>query len=123
MSIYAEWISRNIDGEPTLGRCKEWAERMKEEHPELRVVRGHYICPIWGKRGHWWCESPAGGVVDPTATQFPSRGIGEYVEFKDSDPVPTGLCPECGEEVFDGETFCSREHANRYMAYLKTGVL
>ena len=34
------------------GRCKELAEEAVTADPTLRLVRGHYHCPIWGKQAH-----------------------------------------------------------------------
>ena len=76
------------------GKCKQMSEALIKENPKLRLVRGHYYCPIWGEQPHWWCEDEYGMVHDPTAKQFPSKGIGEYIEFN-------GMCycAECGKEV------------------------
>ena len=55
------------------GNCREATAAMVKAFPELRRVRGHYgWCP------HWWCETPDGTVVDPTARQFTPGGI--YIE-------------------------------------------
>lgn len=72
------------------GKCKEMSEELCALDGSLRLVRGHYHCPIWGEQAHWWCERD-GEVVDPTVKQFPSNGLGEYVEFD-------GICQcsECG---------------------------
>jgi hypothetical protein len=35
-------------------------------------------CPIWGARDHFWCVDGEDNVVDPTASQFPSKGTGVY---------------------------------------------
>jgi hypothetical protein len=91
------------------GKCKEKAVELAAVKPSLRVVKGHYHCPIWGNQQHWWCEDENGVVVDPTAKQFPSGGIGEYVEFDGY-----AECSQCGtrkreEEMrFEGSyAFCS----------------
>jgi hypothetical protein len=91
------------------GKCKEMSEALVASDPTLTLVRGFYICPIWGEQQHWWCKKPNGTVVDPTKDQFPSRGIGTYVEF-------TGKinCSNCGKEINEEEAdiegryaFCS----------------
>jgi len=75
------------------GKCKEMSESLVEEDPSLRLVRGHYFCPIWNtEEPHWWCESEDGTVVDPTAKQFGSKGHGIYTEFDGNI-----TCEECGE--------------------------
>lgn len=70
-----------------------------------------------GKRAHWWLVDPDGSIVDPTASQFPSNGIGEYVELDDSRPQPTGMCPNCGSECFGGNYCCSDACGRAYVAY------
>ena len=89
------------------GKCKEITEQMAKKHPELTRVRGHYHCPIWGKRAHWWLKDEQGNIVDPTAAQFPSRGGGKYEEWDESKIEPTGKCLDCGGDAFNGDTFCS----------------
>lgn len=86
------------------GRCKEFSEALCQKDPTLRLVRGHYFCPIWGEQAHWWCERPDGTIVDPTKDQFPSKGIGQYVEFDGKFS-----CEFCGNEVLE-EDACMVEH-------------
>lgn len=76
------------------GKCKELAEDAVLRDPTLRIVRGHYYCYAYGKQPHWWCETPDGTVVDPSAWQFPSNGHGVYEPF---DGVVK--CAECGKEM------------------------
>jgi hypothetical protein len=113
---YAEWIAANVEGDG-YGQCREVTERMAAAFPELARVRGHYYCLIWGEREHWWLTTPAGEIVDPTAAQFPSKGHGEYVPWIEGTPEPTGLCPQCGEYVYDGNTCCSDACSRAYAAY------
>lgn len=91
------------------GKCREYAEKLVKKDPSLRLVRGYYICPFWGKQPHWWCEKPDGTIVDPTVKQFPSPQVGDYVEF---DGIVE--CAECGKRIpleeadVDGNyAFCS----------------
>jgi len=104
MERYLAYI-RNLDMTYTkaYGNCKEVCEGMKKRFPELRLVRGHYYCAVWSKRGHWWLETESGERIDPTAMQFPSKGKGVYEEWDDSQPEPTGMCPNCGELCYNGE--------------------
>lgn len=77
------------------GRCKELSEAAQQQDPTLRLVRGHYFCPVWNtEEAHWWCEREDGTVVDPSAAQFPSQGMGTYTEF--SGYVS---CEECGKDL------------------------
>lgn len=84
------------------GKCASVTLAMASAFPELRRARGFYHCDRWGRRQHWWCVAPDGTVVDPTAEQFPSMGLGEYDEVKDGeeDRIPVGKCMNCGEELY-----------------------
>jgi len=112
---YLAWIAANVSA--TYGCCKEVTERMAEAFPELHRIRGHYYCPIWGERAHWWLLSPTGEVVDPTADQFPSKGCGHYEPWIEGDPEPTGRCANCNELVYDGNTCCSDACSREYAAF------
>lgn len=100
------------------GKCKEMSEQLVKEDPLLRLVRGHYFCPVWGKQPHWWCELPDGTVIDPTVNQFPTKGDGAYyVEFN-------GICncSECGKEIKEEDAqfesnyvFCSGQCYGRFV--------
>lgn len=92
------------DYEKYRGKCKELSEYLIAKDSSLRLVRGHYYCPIWGIQQHWWCEDREGNIIDPTKDQFPSKGNGEYVEFN-------GICncEVCGREVMEEDAiFMSR---------------
>lgn len=93
------------------GKCKEMSEAAVLSDPTLRLVRGYYHCPFWGKQEHWWAQRPDGTIVDPTARQFPSKGCGEYEEFDGKIE-----CEQCGKLVSEEEAcitghhvFCSSE--------------
>lgn len=121
---HADWIAFNyLTPDHAYGRCAEATAAMAAVFPDLVRVRGHYYCPVWGEREHWWCVTPAGAVIDPTASQFPSRGTGVYVPLDPAAPTPTGMCPECGAYCYDGDQFCCAAHAESYVRYLTTGVL
>lgn len=99
------------DYEKYRGKCKEMSEALVAADPTLTLVRGHYFCPIWGEQAHWWTRAPDGKVIDPTKDQFPSRGIGEYVEFDGNIP-----CSNCGKNMKEEDAdiegryaFCSYE--------------
>lgn len=110
---YEKWIAENVT--ESLGTCREVTEAMRVAFPELRRVRGHYDCPVWGSRSHWWLVDADGSIVDPTASQFPSRGTGGYREWDESAEEPTGICMNCRAYVFDGDNFCSKSCYNEYM--------
>jgi hypothetical protein len=76
------------------GKCRSMSEAAVAADPTLRLVRGHYFCPIYGQQAHWWTVRPDGTIYDPTALQFPSNGHGEYVEFDGWHD-----CAECGKKI------------------------
>lgn len=119
MSKYEEWIEQNVV-EP-YGQCREKTLEMLEAFPELFRVRGHYMCLIWGEREHWWLVDPQGVIVDPTKSQFPSKGIGEYVPWDESQEEPTGMCPNCGGLCYGGNCCCSERCGIEYAAYCMNG--
>jgi hypothetical protein len=113
---YAAWIAANVD--KPYGTCREATHAMVVFFPELRRARGFYDCWVWGERTHWWCVASDGSIVDPTAAQFPSRGLAPYREITDESEIPTGACLNCGGFVFGGQTFCSDacgDETDRYM--------
>lgn len=121
---YDEWIAANYpDHDRAYGRCKPATDAMLQAFPELRQVRGTYLDAVWGERTHWWLVAPDGRVVDPTAAQFPTKGRGLYEELKPGDPVPSGVCMDCGDTVYDGATFCSDACERATARYLATGIL
>ena len=116
MSKYNDWIKDHVL--VAYGQCAKVTIDMAEAFPELKRVRGHYDCPIWGRRDHWWLVDPDGNVVDPTVSQFPSGGFGEYVLWVEGSPEPTGKCPNCGNECFNGDGVCSNKCYQEYLTYL-----
>lgn len=84
-----------INHNPLRGKCEEWAKAAVADDPTLRLVRGWYVDPVWGRQEHWWTEQPDGTIFDPTSSQFPMGGVAEwYEEFQGMYP-----CAECGVEV------------------------
>ena len=100
------------------GRCKELSEAAVAADPTLRLVRGHYFCPLWARdEQHWWTVRPDGTVFDPSARQFPSNGGGIYTEFDGWCE-----CSNCGERVHESKAtfhsnyvFCSYECHGRFV--------
>lgn len=105
-SKYKKWITENV--KDVYGKCNTVTDLMLEEFPELIKVRGHYYCSTWGEREHWWCKTRDNEVIDPTALQFPSKGKGVYIEFKEGAREPTGKCMNCSEYCYNGENTCSK---------------
>ena len=108
-------------------RCRELADKLVEQFPELRRAAGYYTplgetAPV----AHWWCVAPDGSIVDPSAHQFLCMGEGEYAEVKEEN-LPLQPCMGCGGDVFrmNGGTknefapeFCSRPCHDLTMATL-----
>ncbi len=117
--LYSSWITLNVPD--PYGTCAKHTSAMCEAFPELKRVRGFYYCASWGERQHWWCVTPDGTIVDPTAAQFPSKGRGVYVEWDESAKQPTGMCMDCGSYCYDCDTFCSPECERSTMAYMMSG--
>lgn len=113
---YAEFIAGLTEGVDLRGQCGIMSAIVSSLFPELRRVRGHYYCPIAGReRTHWWCVAPDGSIVDPTASQFPSAGAGEYREY--DGPEPSGKCLYCGDLVLPPRRdFCEDECAELWRA-------
>jgi hypothetical protein len=87
------------------GKCRELAEAAVAADPTLTLVRGHYLCPVWGPQAHWWTTRPDGTVFDPTALQFPSKGTGEYVPFDGWHE-----CEQCGTRVREEDAVIDPPH-------------
>ena len=98
---YRVWIANNIV--QSLGLCKVHCESMMLVFPELKIIRGHYFCALWGEREHWWLLDEDEIIVDPTAMQFPSKGEGVYIPWIEGEKEPTGRCLNCGEYVYDDD--------------------
>lgn len=102
------------------GKCKEMSEELVKADHTLVLVRGYYHCPSWGEQPHWWCKKSDGTIVDPSKDQFPSKGIGEYVEFDGNVE-----CSNCHKVMKEEEAdlqgnyaFCSYECYGRFVGVL-----
>ena len=123
MSKYEAYIAEHsLNYAEAFGACAQATLLMQKEFPELRRVRGHYYCYVWGERGHWWLVDPDGKVIDPTAMQFPSQGKGEYVEWVEGAEEPVGKCLNCGEVVYASKApshnFCTLACDTAYVSFL-----
>ena len=115
-SKYQRWIKEFATGD-VANQCAEFTKLMNDVYPELRRVCGFYHCPIVGKRPHWWLIDQNGNIVDPTAVQFPSRGVmGEYIELEGPQGKPKGRCLNCGEVSYHETYFCSDGCRDEYMS-------
>lgn len=94
------------------GKCLELSQSAVLDDPTLTLVRGYYYCPMWNtEEQHWWTKRTDGTIYDPSAKQFPSKGLGVYTEF---DGVVN--CSNCGKSVNENEAstegryaFCSHK--------------
>ena len=116
---YLQWIAEHVGLDPH-GQCKEVTERMAAAFPELRRVRGHYVCPSEGPQPHWWMITPDGMVLDPTKEQFASQGQGAYEPHE--GPEPTGTCLNCGALVYGETSFCNSDCTNEFSSYIESEV-
>lgn len=125
---YIAWIDgylkRSLGGDG-YGECRTATELMVKEFPELKRVAGHVYTLGWGKRSHFWCVTPDGSIVDPTARQFP--GLLGYEPWKPGDEVCVGKCMNCGCEIWrkvqsledvKRECICGRECETSFESYL-----
>lgn len=101
------------------GKCRAMSEAAVAADPTLRLVRGWYHCPLWGKRGHWWAVRPDGAIVDPTVTQFPTAGAGaeyeEHLGLVDCDECGKQGVPEAEAITMSNYAFCSSRCAGRFV--------
>src|SRR5690625_6074281 len=92
---YNDWISEHYPTPDSARlRCAEATAEMCDSFPELNRARGHVLVGVQ-YRPHWWCESPAGEVIDPTAHQWESPPI--VYERLESEEEPHGKCMYCGD--------------------------
>jgi hypothetical protein len=95
------------DYEKYRGKCKEMSEALCATDSTLRLVRGYYHCPIWGPQPHWWVVNASGEILDPSAAQFPTKGLGaDYEEF---DGMIS--CEYCGRSVLEEDAYMVEHHA------------
>lgn len=126
MNILAQKMEQWTDTEyPTqqsaYGQCADATQRMANVFPTLTRVRGHYHCPVWGMRAHWWLIDEDGTIVDPTSRQFPSAGLGVYEPWQEGDNEPTGKCMHCGNYCYNGDVACSESCQREIVLYYEKG--
>lgn len=120
-SEYKIWINGWLAKNNPYGKCYEACLEMQKSFPELKLVRGHYWCPMWDQREHWWLVA-GGEIIDPTVSQFPTKGFGaDYEPWDESRKEPTGICPNCGGYAYDNNTCCSEKCDREYAAYVMRG--
>lgn len=93
------------------GKCKELSEKYIQDHPEYEIIKGWYWCPFWGKQQHFWTRhKKTKEIVDPSKNQFPSKGMGEYIEYD-------GMleCEYCGTSIHEEDVYFVDHHV--YCSY------
>ena len=114
---YQKYINNlKMTYEKAYGNCEKVCKKMNKQFPELIPIKGHYYCMVWGKRMHWWLETHDGTIIDPTAIQFPTKGYGVYDPWDNTQPEPTGKCPNCGEYCYEGE----QVHRECHSAFIRS---
>lgn len=123
---YGQWIIDKIASSTAgpFNMCSEWTKEMATAFPELKRVRGHaYLSPPFGERPHWWLVEENGDIVDPTYLQwydpyYTGAIVLDYLPWDETQPEPTGLCPNCGGLCYNGMSVCSMKCDREYMAYI-----
>lgn len=120
---YRLWIRVYNHKNPNVrGMCEQATLYMIAEFPELIRVRGHVSHILSNKLStHWWCKDKDDIIWDPTSSQF--GAIIEYFEHDESQPEPTGKCPNCGEYCYDFNTCCCNKCSLNYKEYISRSLL
>jgi hypothetical protein len=96
---YAAWITEWVANQRLIrGRCASATTEMVETFPELKRVAGWVYGAKTAPTEHFWCVSPDGSIVDPSASQF--AGELTYREFRPGDSVCVGRCMNCGDYIY-----------------------
>jgi len=91
---------------------------MNKVFPELKRVRGHFICPYKGKSEHWWLKNN-NKIIDPTRSQFAYYSDEQYEEIDETKEQPTGKCHVCGDYCYKDRYTCSEYCSKVLMDDLK----
>jgi hypothetical protein len=124
---YTMWITENYPTKESARRmCAEATIEMLLVFDELKRVRGlASVEEPWDlpptRTPHWWCVTPEGTIIDPTAHQYPTK-ILSYEEADESKGPPTGKCPNCGGLCYTQEYLCSDKCSQEYMTYLNSNT-
>lgn len=103
MKKYTAWINKWLLTHDPVGKCQSATIEMQNKFPELVRIRGHYFDVAWGERQHWWLKTNTGSIIDPTASQFPTKGNGYYDELDENCEEPVGKCMQCGALCYPSE--------------------
>jgi hypothetical protein len=107
---YHEWMRAYLfqaaSGYGLASRCGSATAEMQAAFPELVRVPGRVTLVTGERICHWWCVTPGGSVLDPTAAQFPAP-VAAYIPMAEEDPKPTGQCLECWDYRYGKGGYCS----------------
>ncbi len=131
---WAAWIAEHFPtAESASCRCCSAARELAAAFPgQLREAAGYF--GLYGIEHAWCVDLLTGNVVDPTGIQFTARlrysiqdwtKPGAYQELTRDEIeryVPSGVCMDCGADVYHGKTFCSDECERATMAYLNSSA-
>lgn len=117
---YIHWITNYLKTNDPKLKCKEATEAMNQQFPELIKVRGHVVPALHSQqRPHWWLIDPkTQEVIDPTESQF--LIILKYIPHDETQPEPTGKCPNCGGYCYNYSSVCSDKCGEEYKRYLNS---
>jgi hypothetical protein len=97
--LFGSWIAeRYPTPESAKLQCAEATAAMVAAFPTLRRVRGHAMIGI-DFRPHWWCISPDGEIIDPTAHQWSASPV-FYDAMPEDAEEPCGKCIYCGDLLY-----------------------
>lgn len=98
-ALFGSWIAeRYPTPESAKLQCAEATSAMVGVFPQLRRVRGHAMVGT-DFRPHWWCVTPEGEIIDPTAHQWGVPPV-FYDALPEESEEPCGKCIYCGDLLF-----------------------
>jgi len=98
VSTYDQWIADFVSKQRIIrGACGRAVNEMAKAFPELKRVAG-WVVFKGGRSEHFWCVTPDGSIVDPTASQFGE--LLRYHEFQPGGEVRVGRCMNCGDGIY-----------------------
>lgn len=128
-SEWQAWIDAETARHPSgfvRGLCGIISARMADAFPDLKRVAGfaYWTAPN-GRQvrdQHWWCVVMATGeIIDPTASQFTGAVRYEELDLDNEEHrarIPTGVCMDCGADVYNHDTFCDEDCENATRRYM-----
>ena len=128
-AVVHEWIAANLPrtAKECLGQCRQMSEKVREQFPELELVRGHVCYMPWTEEdairyphgwAHWWLTNGE-EIIDPSLPQFCDVVVMQYVPWEGE--IPTGKCPNCGAYCYNGSYLCSTACETSFEKWLRNG--